>query len=52
MPRPDNSSDWYLPLFAGTELLRRSGALTTFPVGDLLGNLPETPPEAPPEIPE
>lgn len=32
--------DGYLPLFAGSEIVRRSGALTTFPPGLLLGNLP------------
>lgn len=30
----------YLPLFAGSEVVRRSGALTQFPADNLLGNLP------------
>lgn len=40
MPRNSGDSDLYLPLFAGTELARRSGNLTRFPPGNLLGNLP------------
>lgn len=31
----------YLPLFAGSELVRRSGSLTQFPADALLGNIPE-----------
>lgn len=30
----------YLPLFAGAELIRRSGALTQFPADNLIGTLP------------
>lgn len=30
----------YLPLFAGSEVVRRSGALTQYPLAGLLGNLP------------
>lgn len=33
----------YLPLFAGMELIRRSGGLALSPVGNLLGNLPVAP---------
>lgn len=32
----------YLPLFAGSEIVRRSGSLTQFPSDQLLGNLPPT----------
>lgn len=40
-------NDGYLPLVAGAELVRRSGGLTTFPVGNLLGTLPNNgPPSA------
>lgn len=37
----------YIPLFAGMEVVRRSGSLTRFPVGSLLGNVPDTPPPEP-----
>lgn len=40
MPRNSGDNDLYLPLFAGTELARRSGNLTRFPPGNILGNLP------------
>lgn len=32
-----------LPLFAGTELIRRAGALTTFPIDDIIGEMPAPP---------
>lgn len=35
--------DGYLPLFAGTELIRRSGSLTQFPADNLIGTLPPLP---------
>lgn len=44
MPRTADSSDWYVPLFAGTEVAARSGALTEFPTDDIIGNLPSNPP--------
>lgn len=37
----------YIPLFAGMEVVRRSGPLTRFPVSNLLGNVPDTPPPEP-----
>ncbi len=33
----------YLPLFAGAELIRRSGSLTQFPADNLIGTLPPLP---------
>jgi hypothetical protein len=44
--RTGDSASWYLPLFAGTEVVRRSGGLTTFPAEDIVGTLPGRPPWA------
>ncbi len=43
MSRTVESSKWYIPLVAGTELADRSGALGQLPPGDLLGQLPSIP---------
>lgn len=49
MPRNATNANWYLPLVAGTELVSRSGALTTFPADGILGDLPGEP-CAPPHL--
>ena len=41
--RTPESSKGYIPLFAGTEVSRRSGSLTTFDPDDLIGQLPDRP---------
>lgn len=38
MARNSASSRWYLPLFAGTEVVRRSGELTATDPSVILGN--------------
>lgn len=43
MARTPDSSKWYIPLVAGTEVSRRSGNLTTFDPDDLIGQLPDKP---------
>lgn len=50
MARSSDSAGWYLPLFAGTELVRRSGGLTSFPVENIVGTLPDRPPWALPGL--
>ncbi len=44
MPRNEASSKWYIPLVAGTEAVARSGGLTTYDPGTLVGTLPALPP--------
>lgn len=41
--RDVNSSRWYIPLVASTEVVRRSGDLTTFDPGNTIGTLPTAP---------
>lgn len=38
MARTAESSKWYNPLFAGTEIVQRSGNLTQIDPGSILGN--------------
>ena len=38
MARTADSSRWYQPLFAGTEVVKRSGSLTTTDPSVILGN--------------
>lgn len=40
-PRDEDTADAYIPLFAGTEIVERSGELARYGVQQLLGNLPE-----------
>lgn len=40
------NSRWYIPLVASTEVVRRSGDLTTFDPDNIVGTLP-TPPATP-----
>jgi len=40
MARNAASSRWYIPLFAGTEIVKRSGSLTTTDPDVILGQLP------------
>lgn len=44
MPRNETNSKWYVPLVAGLETSRRSGALTTYDPRSLIGQLPTAPP--------
>lgn len=38
-----DSSRWYIPLVASTEVVRRSGDLTTLDPGNTIGTLPTAP---------
>lgn len=44
MPRNEASSKWYIPLVAGTEVVRLSDGLTAYDPGTLVPTLPATPP--------
>lgn len=45
MPRTNASSNWYMPLVSGVEVLKRSPQdIVSLPAGAILGNLPDPPP--------